>query len=137
VRGDREWIASILSAALAAAWVVATPALAADFDGSKRLICATVEARDCVSGNECFRGLPDEVGAPAFVRIDFERKSIVGPHRTTPILFMEKSDKQLLLQGTELGYAWVLALDPATGRFSASLTNTDGAFVLFGSCTPL
>jgi len=125
------------AAASAAAWAVATSAFAADFDGSKRLICATVEARDCVPGEECFRGLPDEVGAPAFVRIDFEKRSLVGPHRTTPILFMEKGEKQLLLQGTELGYAWVLALDQTNGRFSASLTDLGGAFVLFGSCTPL
>jgi hypothetical protein len=125
------------AAASAAAWAVATSAFAADFDGSKRLICATVEARDCVPGEECLRGLPDEVGAPAFVRIDFEKKFLVGPHRTTPILFMEKGEKQLLLQGTELGYAWVLALDQTSGRFSASLTDLGGAFVLFGACTPL
>jgi hypothetical protein len=125
------------AAASAAAWAVATSAFAADFDGSKRLICATVEARDCVPGEACLRGLPDEVGAPAFVRIDFEKKFLVGPHRTTPILFMEKGEKQLLLQGTELGYAWVLALDQTNGRFSASLTDLGGAFVLFGACTPL
>jgi hypothetical protein len=125
------------AAACAAAWALVVPAFGADFDGSKRLICATVEARDCASGGECFRGLPDEIGAPAFLRIDFEKKAIVGPQRTTPILFMEKGDRQLLLQGTEIGYAWALALDQASGRFSASLTDLDGAFVLFGSCTPL
>jgi hypothetical protein len=120
----------------AAACAAAVPAFAGDFDGSQRLICATVEARDCIPGAECVRGLPGEIGAPAFVRIDFERKSIVGPQRTTPILFMEKGDKQLLLQGTELGYGWVFALDQTDGRFSASLTNLEGTFVLFGSCTP-
>lgn len=125
-----------LATAFAAAFVLATPASAGDFDGSKRLICATVEARDCVPGEECFRGLPQDVGAPSFVHIDFENKSLIGPHRTTPILYLEKGERQLLLQGTELGYAWVFALDQTNGRFSASLTNHDGAFVLFGSCTP-
>ena len=122
---------------LAAACVVATAAFAADFDGSKRLICATVEARDCTPGEACFGSRPDDVGAPAFLRIDFERKAIVGPQRTTTILFMEKGERQLLLQGTEIGYAWALALDQTSGRFSASLTDLAGAFVLFGSCTPL
>ena len=124
-------------AALAAAGSLATPALAGDFDGSLPLICATVEALDCVSGTECFRGPPDGVGAPAFVRIDFEAKSIRGPRRTTPILLMEQGDNQVLLQGTELGYAWALALNQTSGRFSASMTNLEGAFLLFGSCTPL
>lgn len=126
-----------IAGALAAAWIGATPALAADFDGSKRLICATIEARDCVPGEDCFRGLPDEVGAPAFVRIDFQKKAILGPQRTTPIRFMEKDERQLLLHGVELGHAWVLAIDQATGRFSASLTDREGTFVLFGACTPL
>ena len=123
--------------AFAAACVAATSAVAADFDGSKRLICATIEARDCVSGEECVKGLPEDVGAPAFLRIDFERKAMVGPQRTTPILFMEKNERQVLLQGTELGYAWAFVLDQTNGKFSASLTDYDGAFVLFGSCTPL
>lgn len=126
-----------LFTAIATACIIATPAFAGDFDGSKRLICATVEARDCVPGEECHGGRPDDIGAPAFLRIDFERKAIVGPKRTTPILLMEKNDRQMLLQGSEIGYAWAIALDQASGRFSASLTNLDGAFVLFGSCTPL
>lgn len=116
---------------------LAASAFASDFDGSKRLICATVDARDCVLQETCIGGPPYEIGAPAFLRIDFERKAILGPQRTTPILFMEKSEQQVLLQGSEIGYAWALALDQASGRFAASLTNLDGTFVLFGSCTPL
>lgn len=123
--------------AVAAAWALAASTFAADFDGSKRLICATVEARDCVPGEQCFGSRPDDFGAPAFLRIDFAHKAIVGPHRTTPILFMEKGERQLLLQGTEIGYAWAIAVDQTSGRFAASLTDLDGAFVLFGSCTPL
>ena len=117
-----------------AACVLATPVFADDFDGSRQLICATVEARDCIFGEACFHGSSYEIGAPAFLQIDFAQKSIIGPQRTTPILFMEKGDGQLLLQGTELGYGWSLALDQASGRFTASLTNIEGVFVLFGSC---
>jgi hypothetical protein len=122
---------------ICAAAALAGAATAADFDGSKRLVCATVEARDCVSGSDCFNGIPAEIGAPAFMRIDFEKKLIVGPQRTTAILLMERSERQLLLMGTELGYGWTLALDQTTGRFSGSLTDTSGVFVLLGSCTPL
>jgi hypothetical protein len=111
--------------------------MAADFDASRPLICATVEARDCVAEETCVSGTPGKIGAPSFVRIDFERKVIVGPQRATPILVMEQGVDQLLFQGTELGYGWVFALDQTQGRFSASLTNREGAFVLFGSCVPL
>jgi hypothetical protein len=39
---------------------------------------------------------------------------------------VEPSDGQLLMQGTELGYGWSIALD----------VNREDVFVLFGACTP-
>jgi hypothetical protein len=112
-------------------------AAAADFDGSKPLICAPVEAMDCVAGERCTRGTPDDIGAPAFVRVDISKKIVTGPHQTTPILFVDKSEQRVLLQGTELGFGWTMALDPGTGKLTTTLVDETGAFVLFGSCTPL
>lgn len=112
-------------------------AQADDFDGSKLLICATVDAMDCVSGEDCTKGRPGDMGAPAFLRIDFAKNMIGGPKHTTPIVSMDKSDQQVLLQGKELGYGWTLALDQEGGKFSATLVNREGVFVLFGSCIPL
>jgi hypothetical protein len=119
--------------ALAATWT----STAADFDGSKMLICAPVEAMDCTPGAECQRGTPDEIGAPAFIRIDFGKKVVIGPKRSSPITSIEKNESQVLLQGNELDYGWSIAVDQQDGRMSATLTNLEGAFVLFGSCTPL
>jgi len=110
-------------------------ALASDFDGSRVLICAPVQAFDCAAGEDCAKGLPDEIGAPAFMRIDLPNKSVVGPKRTSPILLADKTEGQLVLQGTELGYGWVIALDQETGKMTATLANREGAFVLFGACT--
>lgn len=113
-----------------------SPAIAGDFDGSKLLICAPVEAIECHTGEACEAGIPDDVGAPAFMRVDFAKKMIVGPKRNSPIRFMDKDEKQILLQGTELGHAWSMALNAADGKMVLTLSNRDGAFVLFGSCTP-
>lgn len=107
------------------------------FDGAKDLLCASIEAMDCVSGVTCDKNLPETIGAPQFLRINFARKEITGPKRTTPVLHMEKTEDQFLLQGIELNMGWVFAVDRATGRFSATLTNGEGAFVIFGACTPL
>jgi hypothetical protein len=123
--------------AFATALFVSTPALASDFDGSKPLICAPVEAMDCTPGVECLKGTPDDIGAPAFMRIDFAKKTVAGPKRTSPIQAMENVEDQLLLRGTELGYGWIMVLDHANGKMSATLTDRHGAFVIFGSCTPL
>ena len=112
-------------------------AAAGDFDGSKLLICAPVEALDCGPGEGCSKERPEDVGAPNFLRIDFANKVIVGPKQTTPILLMDKSDDQILLQGKELGYAWTLVLDQESGTMTVTLVNREAAFVLFGPCTPL
>jgi hypothetical protein len=128
----------ILRVPLAAlVWALGSTAMAGDFDGSKPLICAPVEAMECHFGETCEAGIPDDVGAPAFMRIDFARKVIVGPKRTSPIRSMDKDEKQILLQGTELGLAWSMALSATDGKMVSTFSSRDGAFVLFGSCTPL
>jgi hypothetical protein len=117
--------------------LLTAPALAGDFDGSKPLICAPVSAMECVRGDDCATGLPEDVGAPAFMRLDFSKKTVAGPKRTSDILLMEKTDNQLLMQGREEGFGWTIVLESQSGEMNVTLANADGAFVLFGSCTPL
>jgi hypothetical protein len=107
-----------------------------DFDGKKPLICATVEAIDCSPGTACSKGIPDDMGAPSFLRVDFKKKQITGTERTTDIRYMDKDDSQLLMQGTELGFAWTIIID-AQGKMSVSLIDSTAAITLFGSCTTL
>jgi len=127
----------VLYIVVALALMTSGAAAAGDFDGSKLLICAPVEAMDCGPGEGCSKERPEDVGAPNFLRIDFANKVIVGPKQTTPILLMDKSDDQILLQGKELGYAWTLVLDQESGTMTVTLVNREVAFVLFGPCTPL
>ncbi|QCP53045.1 hypothetical protein FAZ95_28535 [Trinickia violacea] len=111
--------------------------LGADFDGSKPLLCATIDAHFCDIGEVCFRTLPGILGAPDFIHINFAKKAIVGSsQRSTAIRYMEAGEGQLLMQGTELGYGWSLVLDTKSGGMSATLVNRDDVFVLFGTCTP-
>ena len=121
--------------ALSVIALAATPVRADDFDGSKVLICAPVQAFDCAPGEECAKGLPEEFGAPAFMRIDLPNKAVIGVKRTSPILLADKTESQLLLQGFELGYGWIIALERETGRMTATLANRENVFVLFGACT--
>lgn len=107
------------------------------FDGSRTLLCASIEAIDCTSGEACASGRPEAIGAPQFLKIDFAKKEIIGPKQTTTVLHTMETEEQTLLQGTELNMGWVFALDRATGKFTATLTDQSGAFVIFGACTPL
>lgn len=58
----------IVSATALAVPVCTTPswALSADFNGSKPLSCATVDAHFCDVGKVCHRTLPSILGAPEF-----------------------------------------------------------------------
>jgi hypothetical protein len=124
------------AAVTGACFTISLPALAAT-EMPERLMCATVEALDCEAGAACFKGRPADMGAPAFMRIDLAAKTVAGSQRTTPIVSMQQNAGSLLLQGTEAGYGWTLAVDTEQGTMSATLVNREGAFVLFGSCTPM
>lgn len=111
-------------------------AIGADFDGSRTLICAPTEAAQVIAGDAIVRGRPRDIGAPSFLRVDIANKKITGARRVTPINAIERDDKQILLQGTELGFGWTLALDQQRGDMTLTFADRVGAVVLTGSCTP-
>jgi hypothetical protein len=128
-------IASLLLFGL---FVTVSPAFAEDvFDGTKQLLCSSIEALDCDPGVPCERGIPEIMGAPQFLRIDFAKKEIAGPKRTTAIRMMEKDDDQIILQGYEIGLGWTLAIDRATGNMRITFAGSDATFIIYGACTPL
>jgi hypothetical protein len=121
---------------LFALFAAVSPAFAGDvIDGTKPLICASIEALDCDPGLPCDRGTPDIMGAPQFVRVDFAKNEVVGPLRTTKIRSMENDDDQIVLQGYEVGLGWTIAIDRFTGNMRASFAGWDAAFIVFGACT--
>ena len=67
---------------------------------------------------------------------DFADKTIAGPRRTTPIRYIDTSGDQVLMQGTELGYAWTMVVDKLDGSMSMTLVNRDETFAVFGYCIP-
>lgn len=124
----------LLKSMIAAYCLTAAPLYAADFDGSRPLICAPVEAIECQANEDCLGGNPDEMGAPSFTRVDFSVRTISGPLRTTKIVSMDKTADQITLHGNELEHAWTMIID-AQGKMTATLAGRNIAFVLFGSCT--
>jgi len=107
------------------------------YDGTKPLLCASIEAIICEPGEPCEKDLPERLGAPQFMKVDFTKKEIIGPKRTTAIRLMEKTDGQLMLQGFELGMGWTFAIDRTNGKMMSTLIGAETAFVVFGACTPL
>jgi len=126
---------------LALLCVILTPLsiTAADVDGSKSLLCATIETLECGSGIECRRGTAQSINLPQFLKIDFKEKKISGTRDsgevlTTEIENMERSDGKLVLQGTQNNKGWSMLINEATGKMTITVSDDQVGFMVFGAC---
>ena len=113
---------------------------AADFDGSKPLLCAIIETFECGYGTECQWGTAQSINLPQFLKIDFKEKKIGGTREngevlTTKIENMERSDGKLVLQGTQNNKGWSMLINEATGKMTITVSDDQAGFVVFGACT--
>jgi len=114
-----------------------TPALAANFDGTKPLICAITTIMECDAG-QCDRYAPEgtTVGAPSFIKIDVTTKVVTASlGRKSPLGTINHVDGRLVLQGGENGRGWSATIDEDSGEMSAAVVDKDHTFSLFGACT--
>ncbi len=117
-------------------------AWAEDFDGTKPLICASVDTLSCEPGVACESATADELNVPQFFRVNFDNKTISatrpdGEERLTEMQSMELCEGELVLQGKQGGLGWSAAITQGTGKLSLSAVGDQVAFVIFGACTPL
>ena len=131
--------------------VTALPLLAwaGDFDGSKPLLCASVDVMECVPGDGCTKVTAEAIDAPQFFRVNLANKLITGRHvggdeLDSAIERSETVDGKLILQGAEDGLqgvrdglGWSMAISEDTGKMVLSASGDAAAFVIFGACTPL
>lgn len=127
--------------------MLAVPAMAGNFDGSKDLICAAMDVVECLPGGECNRVQSEEVDFPDFLKLSFKDKKIRAEQMgrkdlKTDIEHMETIDGKLILQGaedgregTKDGLGWTLSIDEESGKMVFSASGTEVAFVIFGACT--
>jgi hypothetical protein len=121
--------------------LLATPAAAraGGVSGSKPMLCAVTEARDCAYGGDCVATTTDEINLPSFVVVDAKAKllSEYRGERKTPVQTVAEMDGSLVLQGYE-NRAWSISISKESGKLLAASTGgADGAFVISGICTDL
>jgi len=116
--------------------VVAVPAVSADFDGSKPLICSTIETHDCSVGTRCERGLAEDINVPQFIRLDFAAKTISARGRTSKIGGYARSDGMLVIQGFENKRAFSATISEQSGKLVGAIAADEAGYVIFGACTP-
>ena len=111
----------------------------ADFDGSKRLLCAVVESVECERTGECIVGPPEKILVPDFFTLDLKKKrisaEIFGQEiENTAVDSIHKFDDRVVFQGMEDERGWSGVLDKRSGRLTMSSSDSGVAFILFGSC---
>jgi hypothetical protein len=121
----------------AALCVAAAPALAADFDGSKPLICSSIEAHDCGLGITCERAIAEDLNVPQFIRLDFTAKTMSARGRSSNMQSYTRSSGMLIVQGVENSRAFSITISEQTGKLVGAIAADEEGFMIFGACTPL
>lgn len=115
-------------------------AVAGSFDGSRPLLCATIETVECSAGADCVLGTAESIEVPQFLRIDFSGKVITAerPDNTilnTGITGMQTLDDRLILQGTDNGMGWTISIARDSGKMAVAVSGNAIGFIVFGACT--
>jgi len=113
---------------------------AAQFDGSTPLLCAVIQVVECASGGECYPVQPEIANIPRFLKINFKNKTIAateenGRKEVTRIKNFEHTNGKMVLQGSENGRGWTMVISEETGKVSASVSDDQVGFVIFGAST--
>ena len=139
---------------LAASTIALTSASAnaADFDGSKTMLCALSEAAECSRGKGCASETVDSINLPSLVEVNAKQNTITSKDPTRPVTEadpennlpatgkatikrQESMSGLLVLQGVDNGRAWSMAINQDTGRMTVSATSDGTGFVIQGACT--
>lgn len=124
-------LAALLVLACVGSFAVAEP-----IDGSQPLSCLVSTGRDCLPGTSECKLLQPERNQPPVVDIDFSKKEVRSPFRTAllSVTHSRVTDESLILQGTDLLFAWSALIKKKTGALTIAITDREGAYVIFGTC---
>ena len=113
-------------------------AAAGKYDGTSALICASSTVNECGVGERCQTRLPELVGLPSLIRIDFTGKKVHPleslPNRDSAIRSVYHVNGRTVVSGGESGRGWVLNIHEQSGRMSAAVVTENEGFVIFGQC---
>ena len=121
---------------LASSAVLPSAVPAAPLDGSAPMLCALSSVVECGRKGDCERSSAEEAGIPPFIRVNVPQRllSSLDGARTSPIVNVQRSNGQMMLQGMQNERVWGAVIDEGSGRMSATSVEAEGAFVLIGMC---
>lgn len=113
---------------------------AGQFDGSVPLLCAVIQVVECDADGECYPVQPEIANIPRFLKINFKNKTISGTEEsgrkgTSQIKNIDRAKGNMILQGSENGRGWTMVISEETGKMSATVSDDQAGFVIFGATT--
>ena len=112
------------------------------FEEEGTLLCAIIQVIECGDSGDCHSVQPAEAGIPRFLKINFGKKVISATEesrikRMTPIENIRHAEGKIILQGAENGRGWTIVISKQTGRMSATVSDHQVGFIVFGASTKL
>ncbi len=135
----------IFSIALLLILCIPVATWAADFDGSRPILCSVVTVIECTPSVDR-TVTADSVGMPQFIMVDAARKKVWPAmdkerKQTSEIKRVERIGGKLILQGADEGIdkkreavSWTATISEETGKFILTAAGEQVAFVVFGAC---
>ncbi len=120
--------------------VVPGHVLAAKYDGSAPLLCAPIEIIECGAAGECLNSTAEEVNIPQFIKVDFKTKMLSAAEEggnKAAIKHLEHTNGRMIMHGGQEGRGWTMVISEETGKMSATISEDQVGFIVFGACTPM
>lgn len=110
----------------------------ADLSESKRIRCNLAASSQCDTDARCIDVTLDQINLGEVLRIDLENAelTVATDDRTSPIGSVETLDTVVVLQGHQNARGWTIVIDRQSGFLSAALADSEGGFVITGTCKP-
>ncbi len=112
---------------------------AADFDGTKPFLCATMDVASCAPGQDCARESAQTVNAPEFFVVDVSKMLVSeggngSAGRTSKIDHVGHQSGLLMLAGTDGVESWAASVVESNGKLSYSVVGDRMIVAAFGAC---
>jgi hypothetical protein len=121
-------------------WIAPGPLLAAKYDGSVPLLCVPIEIIECVAAGECLNSTAEDVNLPQFIKVDVKTKMLSAAEeggKKAEIKHLEHTNGRMIMHGGQEGRGWTLVISEETGKMSATISEDEAGFIIFGACTPM
>ena len=106
-------------------------------DGKRDLTCEPQHVAQCGESALCATVALNDIELPTRLLVSFAQKKLSVPEgeRSSPIHTVEIDPAVLVVQGSQNGRGWSMVIDRASGALSATIADTEGAFIITGTCS--